>query len=141
MSQEFVDSIHDSEIFKVDAGLALMRENFQKWVRERKLPINERALVSLALFDKEKDENSLRRNRYEGDKTKEERIKELQEICKRYNMREFTKENYPMSDRALLDQFVFRYENAYLSYKQNSDVNRTLEKNQFKEQRKHTRVI
>lgn len=57
MSQEFVDSIHDSELSKVDAGLALMRENFQKWVREKKLPINVRALVSLALVDREKDEN------------------------------------------------------------------------------------
>ena len=56
-------------------------------------------------------------------------------------MREFTKENYPMSDRALLDQFVFRNPDAYLTYKQNSCVDRTLQKTNFKEQRKHTRVI
>ena len=55
VSQEFIDEIHGSEIEKVDTGVKLMKDSFVKWVREKKLPINERGLLSLALVDRDKD--------------------------------------------------------------------------------------
>jgi len=51
-------------------------------------------------------------------------------------MLEFTPENYPMDDKALLDQFLHSNKNAYLSFKKYADFNRMFERNAYKERKK-----
>ena len=55
VAQESVDQIYDTEGRRVNQGVSLMKENFQKWVRDKQSPINERALVKLALVDEQAD--------------------------------------------------------------------------------------
>lgn len=55
-----------------------MRENFQKWVRDKQSPINERALVNLALVDNQADikQRQERRRQLTFEKRKD-RLKDL----------------------------------------------------------------
>jgi hypothetical protein len=54
-------------------------------------------------------------------------------------MKEFTPENYPMTDDFLLTKFLESDHNAYLNYKKCADLNKALEANAFKEKKKHPR--
>jgi hypothetical protein len=54
-------------------------------------------------------------------------------------MREFTQENYPMSDRALFEQFLHSNQNAYLSFKKCADLERMFQRNKYKDTNKPKR--
>lgn len=56
-------------------------------------------------------------------------------------MREFTQENYPMSDRALFEQFLHSNQNAYLSFKKCADLERMFQRNKYKDTNKPKRQI
>ena len=68
-------------------------------------------------------------------KTKD-RLKELDEISKKYHMPELNKKNYQQNDSQLFGSFIQANQNAYLTFKKSSDVNRMLTKNKFKDARK-----
>ena len=70
---------------------------------------------------------------------RKDRLRDLEEICKKYNMREFTQQNYPMTDRALFEQFLHSNQNAYLSFKKCADLERMFQRNNYKDTRKPLR--
>jgi len=82
VAQESVDAIYDSETRKVNEGVSFMKDNFQRWNRDKSSPINNRALVTLALNDNEEELKHKQRvehsHNYAGMKERLRRLYDLQ---------------------------------------------------------------
>ena len=88
IAQDVGDQIFESEDRRVQHGLKLLKDKLQKWKQENILPVDQRALVTLAFIDnhtaKEKAKAYARERDFEHH---EERIEKLKELARKFNIK------------------------------------------------------
>ena len=138
---DLVDGIHREEQIELESDLSRVKKDMREWQKKCEEPVNYEVFVASKL--QIMDQKLKRQEQFEEQlkmcdtySITKKRLAELADLCKQFGMRDFVKDKITLNDRQMLDQFVYGIPNAFQSYKQTSNINRTFLACNFKEKEK-----
>ena len=125
----------------------MLKDDLKEWVRKEQIPVDFGLLMTLAILDKEKNDNRnddmearLDEASHEAvAKRAQEREENLATLCREAGLDADAPPG--MSDRELFQQFLNQDPGAIYTFKKSSNVNRVLVKNHLKPRKKNKSVL
>lgn len=130
-SLECIDEIHDSQNQKLQMGMPMLKEELEYWAKTNYMPCQMDSVINLAVMDartkQEREENQLTEDDFF---TPKESKNERERIMHRFKIE--IDDEFFNSDQQLFKSFMSMNPHAFFSFKNHSNISRTLVKHNFK---------
>ena len=134
-AQDLIDEIHESQNYRMQKGIPFMKQDFKFWVKDNYDPRQPEILLNLAIMDALKREEKHKNLFSENDfLTPRDQLKIINDIMTRFRIN--VDKELLQKDSELIKSFLKMDNKAFYTFKSNSNLDRTLIKNHFKDKRK-----